>query len=639
MCGITGFAGIDDKGLLKKMGDIMEHRGPDDSGYFYDKGVGLLNRRLSIIDLSGGKQPISNEDQSAWVVSNNEIYNYKELMEQLEKKGHRFKTECDTEVILHSYEEWGENCVKKFNGMFAFAIWDSTKKELFLARDRLGIKPLYYTFKDGRIVFGSEIKAILQWEDFERKLNFDAVYKFLSLRYIPHPETIFVNINKLPPGTTLTFKNKKIKLRRYWDIDFTPNVGSENYYCKKIFKLMEESVKRRLMSEVPLGALLSGGIDSSSVVALMSKHSDEPVKTFTASMDVEEFNELKYARIVSEKFGAENHEVVIEPKISKLFPEVVWHLDEPVPDPAAIPTYLISKKVKKDITVVLVGEGGDELFGGYEHYNIMSLGEKYGRYIPRTMRSNLIPPMVKMVPGEVLNIFFKYSSSLGEKGIERFANYLSNIEDRKKAYLSVVSIFNEEEKEDLFLEDVRKQVNWNLESKVGSFFKRKNDLINQLQYLESKWQMSDSILMKVDKSTMAWSIEARVPILDHKLFEFVNSIPQNILVKNSRDKYLFRKAFSQMLPREIVKRKKQRFFVPIHSWMTGELGEIVEQMFSEKNVKKRGYFNYKHIRHIIENLDKSKLYYSRQLWNLLTFEVWYRVFMENEKLKKPKWLL
>jgi asparagine synthase (glutamine-hydrolysing) len=628
LCGICGIVGFADKKLIENMCDVIKHRGPDDSGIFIDRNIALGIRRLSIIDVRGGHQPIHNENETLWIIFNGEIYNFIDLREDLIKKGHRFYTETDTEVVLHLYEEEAEDCVKKLRGMFAFAIWDNVKRKLFLARDRFGKKPLYYTHINDKFFFASEIKSLLQYEEIERKIDQKALYYFLTFRYVPGPMTILQNILKLQPGHTLIYEKNCFKVKKYWDINFKPEIRTEEFYIKTLQKILEESIKMRLMSEVPLGAYLSGGTDSSTIVGIMSKFIDEPVKTFTVGFGDERFDETKVARIVSEKFSTDHHELVIKQDSVKHLPKIVWHFDEPVADPAAIPTYLLSEFAKKYVTVVITGEGGDELFAGYEHYKIISMTEKYLGNKQRFLHT-LVPVFIKKIPKGFLNTFFPYSSALGEEGVKRFDDYIKSFGNLSKSYLSIVSIFNQSELNELY----GKQ--YNVVELVEQYLNQPLSTIDRLLLVETKVQLPDNLLMKVDKMTMAFSIESRAPLLDHKLAEFVSTIPWDMKLHGQKSKYILKKVMAKFLPREITKRKKQRFFVPIDIWFNGELKDIVIQMFSESEVKKRHCFNYYYIKKIFDNFEKSKLYYSRQLWNLLNFELWCRIFMDGDP-KKPE---
>lgn len=638
MCGICGIVGFEDKVLLRRMCDVISHRGPDDSGYYSDKNIELGSRRLSIIDVKGGHQPIHNEDETIWIVFNGEIYNFLKLKELLEENGHKFYTNCDTEVIVHAYEDYGEKCVKLLKGMFAFAIWDSKKKKLLLARDRVGKKPLYYASKNSSFLFGSEIKSMLQYEKIERKVDYEALHNFLTFRYVPGPLTMFKNIKKLQPGYILTYQNNKIRVRKYWDVKFGVINESENYYIKNILRLLRNSVKTRLMSEVPLGAYLSGGIDSSSVVGIMSEFMEEPVKTFTVGFGDEKFDENIYARIVSEKFGTDHHEFIVKPSKINILPKIVWHFDEPVADPAAIPVYLISELAKKYVTVVLTGEGGDEVFAGYEQCKIISNANRYIKYFPETLKDKIIPYILRTLPKNIFDSFFAYSSSLGEMGISRAVKFIKYLDDVDESYLVLTSIFDEDEKKNLYSDETKIRVR-DLDSikVIRPYIKSVNsNILNKILLFEIKVQLPDNLLMKADKMIMAHSIEARVPLLDQEFIEFSNTIPPDLKLRGFNEKYIFRKAMKEIVPEIITKRNKQRFFVPIHSWFEDELKDVSENLFSEEQAVFKKYFNYHAIKNIKINFEKSKLYYSRQLWNILNFIIWHKIFIEDNNLYKPK---
>lgn len=607
------------------MCDEISYRGPDDKGYFFDKNIGLGNRRLSIIDIKGGHQPIHNEDESIWITYNGEIYNFLELRKELENRGHKFYTNTDTEVIIHAYEEFGDTFVEMLRGIFAFAIWDDNKKRLLLVRDRLGVKPLYYIIIGENILFGSEIKSILQYSEIKRKINLKALNYFLTLRYIPGPDTIFYGINKLQPAHMLIWKNNKAVTKRYWGLKLEPSNMPEKFYVETLYELLKESIKTELMSEVPLGVYLSGGIDSSTVTAIMSQVSEGEIKTFSVGFGEKRVDELDYARIVSETFNTNHHEFIVEPKAIKFLPKIIWHFDEPIADPAAIPIYLLSELAKKHVTVVLTGEGGDELFAGYEQYKILCNARKYMKLIPKGFLSKILPA----IPESLLDYFFKYSSSLGVEGKKRAVECF-NLLDKNvlESYLKIISIFDEDELENI----INSRKNFSIKEKYKNYFKNSGELLNKLLLLETEIQLPDNFLMKDDKMTMAYSIEARVPILDHKLVEFVATIPSNLKLRGMKDKYILRKLMSKFIP-VIMKRKKQRFFVPIDAWLEGELWDIVNQLLSKENIEKTRFLNYKYVRHIMDNFKTSKLYYSRQLWNLLTFEIWRRIFLEERKFK------
>lgn len=619
MCGICGF-NWEDRNLVRKMTSILEHRGPDDKGYYINKNLSLGHRRLSIIGIKTGKQPIYNEDKSIVIMFNGEIYNYLELKKEL--KNHRFSTNTDTEVLIHLYEEYGPEFVRKLNGMFVFALYDSKKKTLLIARDRLGIKPLYYYFNNKKFIFASEIKSILFNKEIKREVDKEALKNYLTFRVVLGKNSIFKGIKKLQPAHYLIFKNNKIETKKYWDIHYSEQKNSEDFFVKKLQQELKEAVKKRLMSEVPFGAYLSGGIDSSAIVAIMSKLVDEPVKTFSVGFGTSDpKEELKPSKLVADYFKTDHKEIIVKESTSKLLPKVIYHYDEPVADPAAIPTYIMSKYTKPKATVILVGEGADEQFAGYEHFKFLLLNKKT-KIIPNFIKKSL----VNLVPKKSLNLFFKYAQSLGEEGIKRFGKLLIHVNNKAQSYLDIVSFFDKDELKELGL-------NYDISGEFNKlYFNDKNKFLNQLMHLENKTLLIEEKLMKVDKMTMAHSIEARVPFLDHKLVEFAASIPTNLKLKGFTEKYILRKAMKPYLPKFTVKRKKERFFVPIDNWLKGEVMDIAKDLLSRENMAKHN-FNYNYIQKIFDNYNKSKLFYSRQLWTLMTYEIWHKLYIEQEKIK------
>ncbi|MBU0898220.1 MAG: asparagine synthase (glutamine-hydrolyzing) [Nanoarchaeota archaeon] len=590
MCGIIGFAGFMDRVLLKNMADVIRHRGPDDHGYFFDKNISLGARRLSIIDIKGSKQPIYNENKDIVLVFNGEIYNFQKLREELHQLGHNFSTDGDGEVIVHLYEQYGEECVTKLNGMFAFAIWDARKKKLFIARDRLGIKPLYYTQIGNRFLFGSEIKSILQYRGYKPDTDRNALSDYLTFRYVPGPLTMFKNIFKLLPCHTLTYQDGKVETKKYWYFAFNSTNKSEDFYVKTLKNLLEDSIKSRLISEVPLGAYLSGGLDSSFVVGLMSKISQEPINTFTVTFDDIEFNEAPYAKSIAEHFNTNHRSLEVKQKSINILPKVIYHMDEPVSDPATIPTYMMAELTKKHVTVVLTGEGSDELFGGYPQYRAAMIDKKLG-------------PFRKIIPKLTKNDLMK-----------RF----------DQDYTDWISIFTEKEKQELLKEKPEKN---------NTVIQRPYDL-NQLLYFDIKQWLPDDLLTKVDKTTMAHSVEARVPFLDHRMVEFAGTVPPKYKTGMRQEKIIIRKAMQGIVPKETINRKKQGFHVPIEKWFQGELKEVAQNMLSESVIEKRGYFQYPYVKSLLNKFDSSPKYYSRQLWNLFNLELWHRIFIDQEKQKK-----
>jgi asparagine synthase (glutamine-hydrolysing) len=642
MCGICGFYGFNDLHLIKRMTHALEHRGPEQFGYFIDYKISLGHRRLKIIDLSEkGKQPIFNEDKSICVVYNGEIYNYKKIREELEKKGHKFDSNTDTEVIVHAYEEYGESCLNKFNGMWGLAIWDSTEKKLFIAVDRLGIKQIYYTKTKDKFLFGSEIKAILQDQEIKRAVNYDALSQYLTFRYTPFDETLFEGVKKLLPGHYLTYKNNKVEIKKYWDINsenFEPEKNTEKYYQEKVHNLLKNAVQKRLMSDVPLGAYLSGGLDSSIIVGLMSEVSDN-VKTFTVGFEAQEpYNEMRYAKMVAEHFNTEHYPLMVKADAASVLPKAIWHLDEPVSDPTVIAQYLISELTKKHVTVVLTGEGADELFCGYTNYKVMMKTEKYKKFLPEFARKKIIPKIVNSTPDKVLDKFFKYASSFGEKGKERFSDYMSSLDKREESFLLLQSVFDEHEKRKVYGEKlIAKENNLDyVKEKLTPYFKdiTGTNYLNKIVYLDLKTRLPHYLLHKIDKMTMAHAIEARVPFIDYELVEFSFKIPAE-MKSRAGGKYILKKIMEKKLPKQILKRQKQPFLVPLNKWYEEKLKGLAPNIFENSDIFREKYFKQKAMTNITENYEKSKFYYGRQIWTLLTFAIWHKIYIENDNMSKP----
>lgn len=611
MCGICGIFGLDDKDLIKRMCQVLTHRGPDDDGFFFDENLGLGHRRLSIIDLAGGRQPIYNEDENICTIYNGEIYNFYELRNDLEKKGHRFNTNTDTEVIVHLYEEYGVLFVKKLRGMFAIALWDAEKKSLLLVRDPIGIKPLYYAFLDHVLIFASEIKAILECSAVKRKLNAVSLDRYLTYRYVPGPSTMFEGIYRLMPGHLMLCSKNDRKIVKYWDVPpQSIGVGDEEYYTSMLIKMLKENVEMELISDVPLGAYLSGGIDSSIIVALMSRTMDQPVKTFSVGFGAgEPIDELESARLVSEHLGTDHHEIIARSEdVEKLLPRIIWHLDEPIVDPAIFPTYLLSELASRHVKVVLTGEGADELFAGYSDYRTRIKGEKVRHILPAAVRRT------------AAGLFNKSSNS----GINLYAHQmLDDVDD----HILWGELFDNEEKKELY-------VDFKVEKTpaAGYFKGYAGDTLSKMLYADIKTWLPDDLLVKVDKMTMANSIEARVPYLDHTLVEFAMNIPHHLKIKKGVEKYILRRASEDLLPKATLRRKKHGFTVPINDWITKSLETMISNTLSESNIKKRDYFRYNRVKHIIEHASNPR--YSHQLWSLFTLELWHKIYIDNIKPDK-----
>jgi len=639
MCGIIGF-NFDDRELLKNMANSIKYRGPDQYGCFIDNFISMASRRLSIIDISTkSKQPIFNEDGTIFIVFNGEIYNYQELRKDLLNKGHRFKSEGDTETIIHAYEEYGEECLSYFNGMFAFAIYDANNRILFLARDRLGIKPLYYYFNHDKFIFASEIKAILEDKSIHRSINLAALNKFMAFRYNPYAQTILNNIFKLKPAHYLVFdlKEKKIKkYKKYWDVN-TNNILKKplEFYIKETQFLLKKSVERRLISDVPLGVFLSGGLDSSAVVAMMHSLNQKNIKTYCVNFGEDiRIKDSSYAKIVSDYFNTDHKEIVIQPDLIKELPKIIWHLDEPLADPAAIPAYLMSEFAKRDSKVVLTGFGGDEIYGGYQQYKFLKFRKQFSQ-IPAFIRVLLSNQKIKSLQLKLAKRNFNYLSSFGEEGLNRFIEFINSSDDKSKSYLNIVSVFSNKERKKLFTSDILTRMEVDLAKEYKKkYFNNSNEYLTQIFYLELKNFLVDNNLIYLDRTTSAHSIEARVPFLEHKLVEFAFKIPPHLKIKGLNEKYILKKAMAPYLPKQIIKRRKEGFFVPIDSWIKNDLKELIPIILSKKNLDRRGIFDYNYIEKMFKMYDKSGLYYARQLWSLVNFEIWYKIFIEGENYRK-----
>jgi asparagine synthase (glutamine-hydrolysing) len=631
MCGIVGFAGFEDKKLLHNMTTSLTHRGPDQHAYFLDDNISFGHRRLSIIDLSEkGRQPMCNEEGNLTITFNGEIYNYKELRETLNQLGHKFNSNTDTEVILYAYQEYGPTCVTKLNGCFAFAIYNSNTKSLFLARDRMGIKPLYYAHINDHFYFASEIKAILAAEEIKREVNLSALNSYLSYYANTKSETMFKGIHKLPPGHTLTYKDNKVTIEKYWNLQMNP-VEQPNSQ-KQLLELLQDSVQKRLMSDVPLGVYLSGGVDSGSVVSLM-KNVTNNIKTFSVGFSNDsKKTELAGAKIAADYFGTDHHEIIVDLKSIKHLPNIVYHQDEPMGDPTSIPTYLLSQQAKKKVTVVLTGEGADEQFAGYEQEKFMLLHQKYLQKIPLALRKPLTYPLAKL-PAKALNPIFKYMGQLGDEGKRRLIEFINSATTAEQL-LSIISIFSDTEKKQLTQGQLHQEIitNQTTNNLNKTYFSQKQQLLNSLLLFENKEVLTENLLMKVDKNTMAHGVEARVPFLDHRVVEFAASLPEKQKLRSLKDKYILRQTMQKHLPPKRSKQKKERFFVPINHWLKSELSSLSKDLLSKQTITKQGYFDYHYIQKAFENYNSSPLFYSRQLWTLLNFQLWHKMFIDREKV-------
>jgi asparagine synthase (glutamine-hydrolysing) len=626
MCGIAGFI-VKEKNapaaereiLLDRMCRVIEYRGPDEQGAVVAGRAALGMRRLSIIDLKSGQQPIYNEDGNLAIVFNGEIYNYRELKTRLERRGHKFKTNSDTETILHAFEEYGADCVSHLRGMFAFAIWNKSDESLFIARDRVGKKPLFYALTErGNFVFGSELKVLLTHGEISKEIDFAALDAYLTFGYVPEEFCIFKNVHKLLPGHFLTFKNGEIRTRKYWDFDYkqVSNIKTEAEYVEILREKIREAVKIRLISEVPLGAFLSGGVDSSSVVAMMSQILDAPVKTFSIGFNEDSFNELKFARIAAKHFQTEHHEFIVTPDLVETVDDLVWHFDEPFADSSALPTFMVSKMARDYVTVVLSGDGGDELFAGYTRYVVDRRRSGAAANLPPFVRKNLRLLSERLPHGA------------------RGRNYLYNVSlDAVDRYIDSISQYNALRKKSLYSKDLRSKLNGD----SGASRYRKialgvatGNAIDNLLYLDSKTYLPADILTKVDRMSMAASLEARVPLLDHELIEFVTrEIPANLKMKGFETKYIFKKAMEGIVPREILHREKQGFGVPIEEWINNQLRARIRETLLERRTLERGYFEKSYIETLLDEHSKRRRDHSHALWILWMLELWHRRFLDK----------
>lgn len=624
MCGICGIVNFDkrvisDARIVHSMTNTLKHRGPDNEGYFIRNPIGLGHRRLSIIDLATGNQPLFNEDASCSIILNGEVYNFQELQNELRRKNHIFKTRSDTEVVIHAYEEYGFECVKYLRGMFAFAIWDDKKEILFLVRDRLGKKPLYYYYDSQKFIFASEIKALLKTGFVKAEVNKEAIDEFLSLGYVIAPNTLFRNIKKVLPGDMVIVKDGKITQQEYWNLEAIHQENrSLNEFQNELRDILDESVKLRMISDVPLGAFLSGGIDSSIIVGIMSKFSNQPVKTFSVGYkNQRKFSELGYAQIVANYFKTEHHEIILEPvDFYGAIPQMVWHLDEPIADQACIPLWLMSKEAKKFVTVLLSGEGSDELFAGYPIYSLMQGFEKYQK-IPLWLRSYLVDPLITRILGERRGQKYVEWSRLPleERFLGDMADFSTNL--RKQLYSPEFLGFSSQN-------DFRARIR-NFYNKVQG-----RDSLDKMQYLDMKTWLVDDLLLKADKMTMAASVELRCPFLDHKLVEFSRKLPSKLKLNRVTTKYILKETYEKFLPKEIAYRKKKGFPVPLTSWFQGDLNKQIEEILLNKRTLQRNYFNRGFIKEIIEKQSQKKEDYSKLLWSLLVLEFWHRVFIDGD---------
>jgi asparagine synthase (glutamine-hydrolysing) len=624
MCGIAGFVGQHRIGMgeqaevLGAMCLSLTHRGPDDQGTVLQEGMALGMRRLSIIDLAGGHQPLTNESGSIKLVFNGEIYNYRDLQRDLQSRGHSLRTNTDTEVIIHAYEEHGMNCVSHLRGMFAFALWDESRQRLFAARDRAGEKPLYYCLTATKgLVFASELKALLQHPEVPRRVDLAALDAYLCLGYIPDPSCILSGVFKLPPGHCLSYQDGEVRVQQYWDFPCEgPSDLSEMEYSEELARLLDEAVRLQIAADVPVGAFLSGGVDSSTVVAFMARHFGGRVKTFSIGFHEDQYSELSYARLAATHIGTEHHELVVTPDACQLAERIAWHADEPFADSSAIPTYLVSELARQHVTVALSGDGGDELFAGYSHYRTDRRRKAMER-LPHIVRRGLLAPISRHLPHGAYGRNLLYSLSL--EPLDR--------------YIDSISVFSNLNRRSLYSEDLVQRLSG---SGVVSGTLRKHaahvtsgNALDRMLYVDSKVYLPADILTKVDRMSMAASLETRAPFLDHQLVEFAARVPSGLKLRGGQAKYILKRAVQDLLPPEILNRPKQGFAIPLQYWLRQQMRGEVQSILTERRTEDRSYFKPPYIRTLLDEHTRGRRDHSAGLWALLMLELWHRTFVDG----------
>lgn len=634
MCGICGklsFTGhsADVRSLVHRMCSVIAHRGPDDEGIYVDPWIAMGNRRLSIIDLAGGHQPISNEDGTIWLVYNGEIYNYRQLAKELRRRGHTLHTASDTEVIVHLYEDLGEGCVHPLNGIFAFALWDAPKHRLVLARDRLGVKPLFYAANAHCLVFGSEIKAIIQDPQINRQLDLQALSDFLSFNYVPTPRTILAGIKALLPGHMLVCEEDKIQLTRYWDVSFSEvqsQYRSEEEYIGGLRHEISRAVKMQMVSDVPVGAFLSGGVDSSTIVTLMAQAADRQIKTFSVGFEQKSYDELPHARLASNHFGTDHYEVTCTPhRFGEVLRDIVWHADSLLADMSLLPVYLVSQLASQHLKVILSGDGSDELFAGYSTYLADRLAKLYHR-LPVRLKDELLPWAIARLPSSDKKMNFQFKA-------ERFVRGASL--PSEEAHCSWRYIFSPEEKGMLLSNEVKQEISdhdsftayGHAYATAGTW-----DELSRHQYADMKIWLVDSILAKVDYMSMAHSLEVRVPFLDHKVVEYAAAVPPSLRLKGRIDKYILRRAVKNLLPQQIVNRRKAGFQIPIDTWFRNELATMVRDTLTERATCDLGVFDWTFVDRLVSSHLSAQSNHGLKLLGLITFYTWYDLFLRSDRV-------
>ena len=650
MCGITGWVNLDTTkanhdaaGVLHGMCERILHRGPDSEGLWTDEQAALGMRRLSIIDLKTGDQPVFSEDKTVIAMVNGELYNFQEVRSDLEKRGHKFRTKTDVEIVPHLYQIYGDDFVDHINGMFAISLWDTQKKKLILARDRFGEKPLYYGVFDNKLIYASEPKAMLAHPAVTAELDLDALRHYVSFDYVPSPMSIFKGISKLPAAHVLAVENGEVKTRRYWSLTWKKGSASGHAVsnnghsssaltnmracAKELRDLLSDAVRMRLVSDVPLGILLSGGIDSSTVAAFATQHSTEQVKTFSIGFSEQSFNESQYARQVANHLGTDHYEEYLSAeKTGDLISEIGTWLDEPFADGSLIPTYLLSRFVRKHVTVALGGDGGDELFAGYPMYYAHKVAARYAM-IPGFIRSGLIEPAVRALPVSTKNLSFDYKAkrfirSAGADPVERHHSWFGSFPLHRHGELFSAAV---------------------LENSSGDIYQGARDLIaasdagnriEQMQFVDMYFYLSEDILTKVDRASMAVSLETRAPFLDPRVAQFSASLPVSYKLRGNKGKYILKKAMEGLLPDEILYRPKKGFGIPTAEWLKGRLNSLMHDMLTPARLKNQGLFNADHVSHLIKEHEAGTASYHKELWTLLVFQLWFDNFLTADTVRR-----
>jgi asparagine synthase (glutamine-hydrolysing) len=631
MCGITGIIAPNKHDAIIKMTEILKHRGPDEDGFYSDEAISMGQRRLSIIDLNGGRQPIFNEDETLILTCNGEIYNSPDLRKQLLKAGHTFKTATDVEVILHLYEDYGRDCVKHLQGMFAFALWDKTQKALMLARDHMGQKPLFFFNHNGMFAFASEVKAILASGLVEPQIDLSGLWHYVSLRFLPDQYSLFRGIQKLPAASYLFLKNGEVTINKYWELSFNNKLSnSEDEVVEGLNELLLKTVEQHLLSDVRVGAFLSGGIDSSTVTAMMAKITGEKIPTFSIGVKEQGFNELPYARMVVEKYGLEAHERIVKADLIHLIPSMIYQLDEPS-DPFGVGVYLVSQVAREHVKVVLSGDGGDENFAGYDRFAGNRLVDYYC-LLPRWFRMTVMQKIIERIP-----------ESFGYKSLAQKASWVNHMSlfaggERYAQSMSYLR-FTQQSKEKLFTDSARAQIeDYDSLSKILKFFNSESadHLVDRMLYTDLMTRMPDHLLVIVDRMCMAHSLESRSPLIDYKVVEYAASIPAEFKLRGRNLKYILKKVASRYLPHALIHREKQGFGFPLAFWMRKDLKDFIRNLFKESRFVEMEIFNRDYMSKLLDEHVYGKADHNYRLWILINLEIWYRLYFENETVDSMK---